>query len=215
MHARLDRRERNCAAWVRDGSELPDQADRCAGRGKLRLRRSGPPEFHSWSDAQAPCPAGAEPPTPAAPRKRSGEAGRPILPVSLARKLGREPGLLVRFLPLLDEGKHLFRMAFGRNLGKNVQQRLIRANYKRGPFNPHTFFPYMFFSFITPNRLQTFSSTSARSVYGRSYLARNLAWALGVSREMPSTTAPAACSFLKVSRKPQASIVQPGVSALG
>src|SRR5580698_3306022 len=29
---------------------------------------------------------------------------------------------------------------------------------------PHTFLPYMFFSFITPNRLQTFSSTSARSV---------------------------------------------------
>ena len=39
--------------------------------------------------------------------------------------------------------------------------------------------------------------------------------ACGVSRLMPRTTAPAACSFLKVSRKPQASMVQPGVSALG
>ena len=38
---------------------------------------------------------------------------------------------------------------------------------------------------------------------------------LSVVLQLPSTTAPAAWIFWNVSRNPQASIVQPGVSALG
>lgn len=80
---------------------------------------------------------------------------------------------------------------------------------------PMTFLPYMFFSLITPKALQTFLSASASRVKGRSYFSLNFFWASGLSAEMPRTMRPAFWSFVYASRNPHASIVQPGVFALG
>src|SRR6476646_10599369 len=80
---------------------------------------------------------------------------------------------------------------------------------------PIYFLPYMLFSFITPYLLQTALSSSASSEYGRSYFSLNFFWAEGLSAEMPNTIAPARWIFWNASRNPHASIVQPGVLALG
>src|ERR1043166_484204 len=80
---------------------------------------------------------------------------------------------------------------------------------------PIYFLPYMLFSFITPYWLQTVLSTSASREYGRSYFSLNFFWAAGLSAEMPSTTAPARWILVNASRNPHASMVQPGVLALG
>ena len=80
---------------------------------------------------------------------------------------------------------------------------------------PITFLPYMFFSLRTPNFLATSFFSSASKVYGKSYFSLNFNCAFGVSPEMPSTTSPAFCSLLYASRNPDASMVQPGVLALG
>src|SRR5208337_1937724 len=80
---------------------------------------------------------------------------------------------------------------------------------------PITFLPYMFFSLTTSKASATFLSGSESRVNGRSYFSLNFFCALGWSGEMPSTTAPAFCILLYASRNPHASMVQPGVSALG
>ncbi len=98
-------------------------------------------------------------------------------------------------------------------LGK-IAKRLVRANQERGPFNAYDLLPIHIFSF-TSNCLQTFSSIGQQGIRQIVFFLV-LALGLGVSREMPSTTAPAFCSFFEgVAGNPQASIVQPGVSALG
>ena len=43
--------------------------------------------------------------------------------------------LLLRFLPILDQGQHLFGMARGRDLVEDVQQGLVGANEKGGPLD--------------------------------------------------------------------------------
>src|SRR5262249_11038735 len=80
---------------------------------------------------------------------------------------------------------------------------------------PITFLPYMFFSFITPKASAVFLSASASKVKGRLNLSWNFFCALGVSGDMPSSTAPVFCIFLYESRNSQASMVHPGVSARG
>src|SRR5205085_12242379 len=80
---------------------------------------------------------------------------------------------------------------------------------------PLYFLPYVFFALITPKALQTFLSASASSGKGSLYFCLNFSCAAGVSPEMPSTVTPAFCILLYASRNPHASMVQPGVSALG
>src|ERR1035437_614301 len=58
-------------------------------------------------------------------------------------------------------------------------------------------------------------SGSGTSVYGRPYLAANLACAAALSGEMPMMAAFFLVKVFWVSRNSQASVVQPGVSALG
>jgi hypothetical protein len=58
-------------------------------------------------------------------------------------------------------------------------------------------------------------STSAASVKGRPYFSLNRLWLSTLSRETPITTASLFEKFGKESRKPQDSVVQPGVSSFG
>jgi len=66
-----------------------------------------------------------------------------------------------------------------------------------------------------PDQVITFLSGSERRVNGSFYLAMNFWWDSALSGEMPSTTAHSPLISFQKSRKPQASLVQPGVSSLG
>ena len=73
--------------------------------------------------------------------------------------------------------------------------------------------PYMDFSFHTSNASATAWSWSDRSGKPSEYFVSNFFWAAGLSGLMPriavSPTSP------RMSRRPQAWVVQPGVSAFG
>ena len=68
-----------------------------------------------------------------------------VLKESARKQAARQPvavwalwSLFVRFLPFLEQGQHFFRVAFGRDLGKDVQQGLVGADQERGPLDaPH------------------------------------------------------------------------------
>src|SRR5271157_1096166 len=146
MHDLGDQKERSSAEWGRDGRGRPDRAGRDAGPGRPLPRRFARPKSRSPSDALAPCPAGAGPPTPAAPQRRRAAAERPvspkatcpILPALYARRVGGERPLFVRFLPFRDQRQHFLSVAFRFNLGKDVQQGLVRADHECGPLDaPH------------------------------------------------------------------------------
>src|ERR1700745_4392239 len=55
---------------------------------------------------------------------------------------------------------------------------------------PITFFPYIFFSWITPKALQSFLSASASRENGRGNFSWNFFWAAGVWGDAPSSTTP-------------------------
>src|SRR5690606_4974493 len=80
---------------------------------------------------------------------------------------------------------------------------------------PSTFLPYMFFSWITSNSLQTFSSASLSRSKGNSCFALKFSWDLRLSREMPKTRVLRARNLRWLSRKFCPSVVQPGVLSLG
>src|SRR5208282_2844869 len=104
-----DQRELGSAAWGRDGRGQPGRAGRCADPGRPRPPRFFRPKLRPPFYAPAPCPAGAGPPTPAAPQRRRAAAGCPILRVTGAPDLVSCGGeiwetLLVRCLPFLQQG---------------------------------------------------------------------------------------------------------------
>ena len=80
---------------------------------------------------------------------------------------------------------------------------------------PITFLPYMFFSRITSNRRQTFSSLSESRSKGKPYLALNFSCEATESREMPSTTVFWRRNFGWSSANSCPSVVQPGVLSFG
>ena len=80
---------------------------------------------------------------------------------------------------------------------------------------PRLFFPYMFFSTMTPNASQTFDSVSASSRNGMPYFFLNFWCDATESRLTPTIVAPFFSNFLTASRNCVASLVQPGVSSFG
>ena len=80
---------------------------------------------------------------------------------------------------------------------------------------PVVFFPYIIFSPKAPYFVITFLSGSQSSGKGSLYFFVNFAWASGPSGDTPSTTAPVFLMSPQRSRKPHASLVQPGVSSRG
>jgi hypothetical protein len=80
---------------------------------------------------------------------------------------------------------------------------------------PFVFLPYIILSPYAPHASMTLRSGSESSVNGSRYFAANFACESGESAETPSTITPARCSSFQRSRKPQASLVQPGVSSFG
>ena len=74
---------------------------------------------------------------------------------------------------------------------------------------PRTCLPYMFFSFITSQAMHAVSSGSDSRWNGSPSFSRNDACDLRLSREMPTTVAPAFVKASNWSRKPEASVVQP------
>ena len=80
---------------------------------------------------------------------------------------------------------------------------------------PLVFLPYIILSPYAPHASMTLRSGSDRSGNGSLYFVANFAWEAALSAEMPSTTTPAFCRSFQSSRKPHASLVQPGVSSFG
>src|SRR5882762_3762627 len=80
---------------------------------------------------------------------------------------------------------------------------------------PFVFLPYIILSPYAPHAVISLRSGSESSVNGSRYFCANFVCDSPESAETPSTTTPAFCSSLLRSRKPQASLVQPGVSSLG
>ena len=80
---------------------------------------------------------------------------------------------------------------------------------------PRTCLPYMFFSLMTSNSVQSASSGSLISAKGSSSFWRKLAWLFRLSREMPYTSAPAVRKSCQAAAKSLASFVQPGVLSFG
>src|SRR5262249_50309924 len=80
---------------------------------------------------------------------------------------------------------------------------------------PRTCLPYMFFILITPNCLHSISSGSEISSKGNPSFALKLSCDLRLSRETPTTTAPALTNRLYRSRNWLPSVVHPGVLSLG
>src|SRR6185312_7093608 len=80
---------------------------------------------------------------------------------------------------------------------------------------PVTVLPYICFSPYAPQVVSTSLSASESNGKVRPSLSRNLASFAGLSGEMPSTSRPAPFNSARLSRKSQASLVQPGVPAAG
>jgi len=80
---------------------------------------------------------------------------------------------------------------------------------------PITFLPYMFFSLYTPYAEATLLSVSASSGIFRLFLSLKLACFVTLSGLMPMTTDPVSSILVFASRNPDASLVQPDVSAFG
>src|SRR5262245_4123971 len=80
---------------------------------------------------------------------------------------------------------------------------------------PVVFLPYIIFSPHAPYFIITFLSGSESSRNGSLYFFVKLAWEVAPSGEMPSTTASCFSIAWYRSRKPHASLVQPGVSSFG
>src|SRR5262249_18304643 len=80
---------------------------------------------------------------------------------------------------------------------------------------PFVFLPYIILSPYAPHAVMTLRSGSESSVNGRRYFCANFVCDSPESAETPSTTTPAFPSSRLRSRKPQASLVHPGVSSLG
>ena len=77
------------------------------------------------------------------------------------------------------------------------------------------FFPYMLFSFQTPNSSQTALSSSASSGKVKPYFATNLSWDATLSGDTPTISVPAFLNLACRSRKASLSVVQPEVLSLG
>ncbi len=75
--------------------------------------------------------------------------------------------------------------------------------------------PYIVFSPQAPHCVMTFRSGSESRGNGSRCWAANLACDSAPSGEMPTTATPARWSSAQRSRKPQASLVQPGVLSRG
>ena len=80
---------------------------------------------------------------------------------------------------------------------------------------PTVFLPYSVFSPYAPYASRTERDGSASSGNVSCCASRNFASFSGLSGEMPTTSIPAPSSEARLSRKSQASLVQPGVMAAG
>ena len=101
------------------------------------------------------------------------------------------------------------------HLGENSQQRLIRANQESGSFNAYDLSPIHIFLFqyvkLLADLFLHVSQKRIRQVVFLFELALGL-WSIARNAKHHGSRL---LQLLNVSRKPQASIVQPGVSALG
>src|SRR5271163_191447 len=114
-----------------------------------------------------------------------------------------------------DGGKHLFSVPFRLYFGEDLQQLPIRTDEEGSPLNPNHFLAVHILFLENVKLFANYFVYICKEGIGQVILLFEFLLRLGVSREIPRTTAPACCIFLKTSRKPQASMVHPGVSALG
>ena len=80
---------------------------------------------------------------------------------------------------------------------------------------PTIFLPYIVFSPYAPYDRMTLRSGSESSMNGSRYLDANRWCEAASSPDTPITTAPSSRRSSQASRKPHASLVQPGVSSRG
>ena len=85
----------------------------------------------------------------------------------------------------------------GFDFGENLQQRLVRANQEGGPLNAHDFLPVHIFFFQHVKLFADFFVYIGKEGIRQVVLCLELRWPSGVSREMPSTMAPAALEFFE------------------